>query len=342
MSANDDLLKRFRQAQLNVLTCVGVGVGVGSVGSGSASTADLKSSLVHYHALLVDLFAVKRPLDTLESSASQNQMLFFLLMPLVTCAKRMHSAQLVASSSSSTATTRHWCDVHELMLKSMRLALEHLRLADQPLFADLINVCSLALVSNNNPNKTASAPPVLLRSEEFFIECFGVIRVLFERSERRACLARFFTFRSMSTVGLLVSAALSTVCEQSSLDVRLQALAALDALMLDTTSDASNGGDDDDDDERNSRRGCIGVMFASFLPGIAIKLVQAFLLAHDLALLNHKLIAATLRVLGTAIGSVFDDTLLDQQWHAACFQRLMAHNQRTIYCVLWLNKKSCF
>lgn len=63
----------------------------------------------------------------------------------------------------------------------------------------------------------------------------------------------------------------------------------------------------------------IGTIFASFLPGICIRIVQSFLLAENLKTLNHKLICASLELLTHVIKNVFDDNLLDVQNAKACY-----------------------
>ena len=61
---------------------------------------------------------------------------------------------------------------------------------------------------------------------------------------------------------------------------------------------------------------------ASFVPGICIKIIQRFLLAQNLKLLNHKLICQSLDVLSAIIGNVFSDTFLDSDFYKKCHESL--------------------
>ena len=63
----------------------------------------------------------------------------------------------------------------------------------------------------------------------------------------------------------------------------------------------------------------VGIIFASFLPGISIKLVQKFLLSQNLKLLNHKIICNSLELLASLVAHVFNDRFLDEKVQANAF-----------------------
>ena len=71
----------------------------------------------------------------------------------------------------------------------------------------------------------------------------------------------------------------------------------------------------------------VGMLFASFLPGTSIKLVQKFLLAQNLKLLNHKLICGVLEVLTHVITRVFDDRFLNETFAKETYELCTTHKE---------------
>ena len=80
----------------------------------------------------------------------------------------------------------------------------------------------------------------------------------------------------------------------------------------------------------SNNNGKLGILFASFLPGISIKLIQRFLLSQNLKLLNHKLICKSLECLSVVICNVFDDSFLDGVYFIRCLDQLMNKNDNKL------------
>jgi hypothetical protein len=202
----------------------------------------------------------------------------FLLYPLLTALKK---AQL------NTEHISEWSDLNEFLLKCVNLVLTRakLDLTQKNLFFDFLNLCCILLSKRQQPTPT---PRTI--SDELLIECFRSLSILFHEPAWSRAHNAFFAFEHMTTMGLLVSVLLDTVIQSNSLSVRLEALQALKSFTFH---------DSNQEDNWNLRltsdfQKRIGILFASFVPGFSIKLVQGFLLNENLKLLNHKLICLLL------------------------------------------------
>lgn len=207
----------------------------------------------------------------------------FFLVPLVSALKRLNSW------TTEQQRPNDWCDLNESLLGGVRLLVDTfpVLLDVDDRFADMINACSIVL------SRLASASEA---SDELLSVCFGLLGRLFE-SASGGVFDRFVRASNLTTIGLLVAKSLDVVVESTSTQVRLDALNAVLRRLLERA------------DELSTR---VGVLFASFLPGVCIKLVQKFLLSQNLKLLNHKLVCSSLDVLNLLVARVFDDALLDE------------------------------
>jgi hypothetical protein len=228
----------------------------------------------------------------------------YFINPILNAVKRLEVEKKVVQD---------WSDIHELLLNCLVLILSHLKLTSVYLFYDILNINSLLLTRSSGKlivKDGRNGQPVRNMSEEFLCASLRLTQVLFKNGMNApTILNSFYCFNNLTTIGLLVSIFLDKLTETSSLEVRVELLACLAVLCnADDVLTPSR--------ELNSK---IGVMFASFLPGIAIKLVQSFLLGQNLKLLNHKLVCAALTVLSNVVARVLADDLLDRENYKKSF-----------------------
>ena len=217
----------------------------------------------------------------------------FLLLPLLSSIKRLNQ-------SEKNQRPNDWCDLNESLLKSITLLIETFRVIDEPSqFNDVLNAASIVLSRLDADNKKSF-------SDELMSACCRLISVVFDHCTTNI-YDDFVKFSSLTTIGLLVAKLLDILIDSSSLQVRLDSLNAFTSVLVK---------DCDGYTDRNHR---IGLIYASFLPGISIKLVQKFFLTQNLKLVNHKLICASLNSLQLVLSSVFDDYLLDDGQFRRCF-----------------------
>jgi len=151
--------------------------------------------------------------------------------------------------------------------------------------------------------------PNLSISDELLSASLLLIQTLFQHVSHQL-IARFYRFRSLPSIGLLITVSIDIILNSKSLQLRLDAFQTLKTLShFDNKIPEANVSD------------LIGTIFASFLPGISIKIIQGFLLAENFKTLNHKLICASLSFLTHVIMNVFDDRLLDNDHAKMCLDK---------------------
>ena len=268
-----------------------------------------KQTINEYKNQLVDLFSSEKPIED-ESNPESENLIEFLVFPILTAIKKLQP-----EAQSQIKEIKEWSDLNELLIQCIILVLKHVKLVSPNLFHDILNIASILLSKNRlhlqkeNPNKTE---PSL--SEEFYSECFRLVQVLFDRSSSAKVIEHFYRFKSLTLFGLLITVFLDTLSESNSLELRLEALKSLKSIIkFDKTSYANSAL------PKNELQDRIGSIYASFLPGISIKLVQKFLLSQNMKTLNHKLICHTLEVLAYVISHVFNDRFLDEEFLAKSF-----------------------
>lgn len=170
-------------------------------------------------------------------------------------------------------------DLNELLLSSINSILAKIDLNDSALFQEILTTLALLLSRRSQQNY----------SDEFYLASSRLIHLIFNPS----VYDEFFQFKNLTQIGLLVSLELDIILDSNSSDVRLQALKSLQLI-----SGYNNNNETNDQ---------MGVIFASFLPGVSIKLIQHFLLGQNLKLLNHKLICECLNLLTHVIANVLND-----------------------------------
>lgn len=208
----------------------------------------------------------------------------FLIFPLLTALKKLLGQKGHQESS----------DINEILFSAITIVLNKTELFNLNLFEDILSICSILLSKAVKPTGPTSKVSV---SDEYYIASLSLISSLIQRSDK-LILKHFYQFKNLTTMGLLVSVCIDIILSCQSPQVRLQALATLKSLVF---YERNN-------DEILAR---IGTLFASFLPGISIRLTQNFLLAQNLKTLNHKLICSTLELLFHVISHVFNDELLN-------------------------------
>lgn len=266
-----------------------------------------KQSISNYSNLLIELFNNENFLDE-KNNIDSNNLLEFLIFPIITCIKKLQTEQ----AKVNTNINREWSDMHEILLKSIALILNKLKLTNSSLFSELIDLSSI-LLSKNTFNK--ASPKTL--SEEFYIECFKLITVLFQCSSTSKILDEFFKFKNLKYIGLYVSISLDVLVDSNSIEVRLEALNSLKSLSCYDETEKS--------ESDHTKR--IGLIFAPLLPGITIKLIQKFLLSKNLKTLNQKLITGSLQFLGHLISNIFNDDLLNETYYCIYFNQSMNLNE---------------
>ena len=189
--------------------------------------------------------------------------------------------------------------------------LANIKLTRFSLFEEILSVCSILL------SKTLNKSAGFVISDEFYTACFNLLQSLFNNSDM-SVLESFYKFKHLTSIGLLVSVLLDVLLNSSSLHVRIESLNAFKSLSLCSVHNKSIHV------KLDSR---IGMLFASFLPGTAIKLVQKFLLAQNLKLLNHKLICGVLEVLAHVITKVFDDRFLNETFAKEAYELCTTSNE---------------
>lgn len=247
-----------------------------------------KQTINEYRVQLVELFNEKeKPFDqnNVETKDSTN-LIEFLAFPILTTLKKVND----------NTGLKEWSDLSEILLNCLHLILDKIKLSSLNLFNDILNSCSF-LLSRTKLNESPSTPYL---SEEFYCECFRVIQILFDASDFDRVLNKFFQFKNLTTFGLLTTVFLDVLCQFSSIQVRVESLKALKSLLRYKSFAQQN---------QDSK---IGLIFASFLPGISIKLIQKFLLAQNLKTLNHKIVCHSLEILQTLIARVFNDQYLNK------------------------------
>jgi len=234
-----------------------------------------------------------------EESEAAQQINEFLLYPLLSALKR---AQFNAEHISE------WSDLNEFLLKCINLVLTRVNfdLTQKNLFFDFLNLLCI-LLSSKKQQLSASVKSI---SDELLIECFRSLSIVFHEPAWSQAYNVFFSFEHMTTMGLLVSVLLDTLIQSNSLSVRLEVLQAFKSLTF---------YDSNEEDEWNLRLASdfqrrIGILFASFLPGFSIKLVQGFMLNENLKLMNHKLICSSLQLFAHVLANVFNDSLLNSAY----------------------------
>ena len=216
----------------------------------------------------------------------------FLVFPLLTALKKL----LDQKPQQQNKSQAKFSDINEILLSSITIVLNKKELFSLNLFEDILSVCSILL------SKAIEAPDMhrqlesqLSESDEFYIAASSLINSLFKRSGE-SLLEHFYRLKNLPTMGILVAAFINIIRRSQSLQVRLQVLETFKSFLQ---YDKNNAG-------TQTR---IGVLFASFLPGISIGLVQNFLLVQNLKTLNHKIICSTLELLSFVISHVFSDEL---------------------------------
>jgi hypothetical protein len=270
-------------------------------------TTPSKSTLGQHYTELKALFDHKENFTRL----NLYKIVDYFVNPLLTVVKKIEAEK--------SKPLPDWSDTHELILKCLILILSNLRIESVHLFYDILNVNSLLLTKNNAKfaSKDSKTPPVLNVSEEFFCASLQLTQILFKNAMVNSDIMHgFFNFNNLTTLGLLVSIFLDRLVDSNSLTVRIELLKCLSVLSN------SNNILKADADLNNK----IGVMFASFLPGIAIKLIQCFLLGEDLKILNHKLICSSLSFISNVTARVLSDDLLDERSYQKYFD-MCANNE---------------
>ena len=174
-------------------------------------------------------------------------------------------------------------------------------------------VFNIILLKSHKPDKTEP-------SEELYCQGFRAIQTLLTRTDASLVLENLFAFKHLTSLGLLVSICLDALCLSSSTQVRLESLKCLKSLVRHNVV-------------FDRHEPCVALVFASFLPGIVIKVGQQFLLAQNLTTLSHKLVCNCLDLLGTLIARVFNDTLLDAAYYKNAFDacsRLSSASESTM------------
>ena len=272
------LVKKFNQFHLNMLTVTS------------------KQAVNEYYYELNSLYSTKS--TSLLAKAIPVE---YFLNPILNTIKKIELYE-----QKHKKQINDWSDTHESLLKSTILILNNSPLLDEltNLFNDILNINSLLLTKNNKFTNTSTNEAKV--SEEFLCVSFQLTRTLFTRSSP-SILNKFYVFNNLTTIGLLVSLFLDKLVESSSLLVRLEAISSLMALCNANNSISQSS-------DLNKK---IGVIFASFLPGLSIKLLQNFLLTQNLKILNHKLICASIDLFANVIAKVLGDELLDEKCYTA-------------------------
>lgn len=198
------------------------------------------------------------------------------------------NASMRVNNQEAATRIPEWSDLNESLLGCILSLLEKYSFSlDLNIFTDVLNVCSIILSRYGDKSM----------SDELLNSCALVIKRIFQRSTDQID-ANFLTISSLTTIGLLVAKLLDILAESGSIQLRLDSLDAFKSILFRS-------------ERREDIQRRVGVIFASFLPGISIRLVQKFLLHENLKILNHKLICSALDVLSRVISVVFDDRLLD-------------------------------
>ena len=268
-----------------------------------------KQNASEYHDALIEAFQSQSIVNVEPDAKKISE---FLLFPLLTSLKKLEILY-------QQKKVREWSDLNEIMIKSICLIINKIKLNDLRLFYEILNIVSFILSKkmNQSPGET------LMASDEFLCACFGLVQSLFEYSSSDHVLNSFYTFKNMTSLGLLISVSLDILCESNSLDVRLEALKTLKSVSMFKTISLDNISMPINRQSINNEQK-IAILFASFLPGISIKLIQKFLLTQDLKILNHKIICNLLDLLGHILSSVLNDSLLNEQFADQCFNACMS------------------
>lgn len=235
----------------------------------------------------------------IDNNANQdiNSFIHFLIFPVLSVLKKLQT-------NEESQKRREWLDLNEQLIECINTVLEKIKLSDSNMFFEILNICSILL--SKKMNETTN-------TDEFYLTCLKLIRILFQNSSTNL-IESFYQLKNLTSIGLLVSVFLDIIHESTSIEVRLN---CLDSLKIISSLNSNNNGK-------------LGILFASFLPGISIKLIQRFLLSQNLKLLNHKLICKSLECLSVVICNVFDDSFLDGVYFIRCFDQLMNKNDNKL------------
>lgn len=262
-----------------------------------------KQTINDYYKNIIDLLESEKSIDQENLQSEASKLVEFLLFPVLTVLKRNEFESAEKSKLNS--------DSKEILIKTLSLILTKIKLFNFDLFQDLLNICSILLSKYKLDRQY---------SEEFLCSCFQLIQILFKRSSKIKVLDNFYKFSSLTTIGLLVSIFLDTLSETGSIQVRLEALNCLKSLTNFKNFNYENSQVIKNDLIGNlNYQNRISILFASFLPGISIKLIQKFLLGENLKLLNHKLICSCLELFAHVISSVLSDILLEENIYKIYF-----------------------
>lgn len=234
--------------------------------------------------------------DQKHDTIANRQLFEYVLMPVLNASMRVNNNQ-------GKTQIPEWSDLNECLLACVHSLLEKFSFSLDPnIFTDVLNVCSIVL------SRYGDKP----MSDELLNSCALVIKRIFQHSTDQIDDS-FLSISSLTTIGLLVAKLLDILAESGSIQVRLDSLDAFKSILFRS-------------ERREDLQRRIGVIFASFLPGISIRLVQKFLLHENLKILNHKLICSALDVLSLVISAVFDDRLLDSTDFKAVFKSCLEVN----------------
>lgn len=261
-------------------------------------TSTSKQTITEYNNELENILGHRNIALQFAKDTQSINFIEFLIFPVLTALKKLDGFQQGDQKKEATSF-----DKSELLIKSICIVLGKNGLHRVHLFDDILSLVSMYL------SKTLKKPEGLIISDEFYMSCFNLIQIIFQNSEPHV-LESFYSFKSITSIGLLVSVFLEVLVTSTSLQVRIAALSSLKALSCYDPVDAKL-------QER------IGIIFTSFLPGISIKLIQNCLLSQNLKTLNHKLICTALEVLSHVVKSVFNDKLLDKDYSKTIFEVCM-------------------
>jgi hypothetical protein len=277
-----------------------------------------KKNLQNYYDKLVELFENENDKRSLEPSKEDSTHLAqFFLIPILHAIRKQASSSTSSSDEGKDGISN---DCAELQLKCIALVLRKLKLTEAFLFYEILSACSIVISKKLMPTQTNKTNAQIQASEELCMACFNLIEALFAKDNcsTNSLRIEFYMFRNLTMMGLLVSTLLETLNASGSLAVRMSSLDALKSLVQYSDDGVTQN---EKGNQQQQFPATLGIMLASFLPGIALRLVQSFLLEQNLNLLNHKLVCASLELLGHVISIVFDDRLLDELYFARLYER---------------------
>lgn len=176
-------------------------------------------------------------------------------------------------------------EIYEGLFQLLSKIISNLKNIDPANFLNIMNISSII-----TKQKLEGSLP----SEEYSLAYLNLIKTVFENNPK---VNDFYDYSNLTSFGLLISLFLDFLSRSDSLQVQLLAIDTLETISQTHKQINFN----------------TGSIFASFLPGISIKIIQNFLLFKDLKLLNHKIIVKCLDYLSFIISNVLNDEQLSKE-----------------------------